>query len=268
MQPSTTHIKPVEMLSIVLLVASGLFLISLQQKLTWIVLWGCGVWSLLFWGKEARSYLPLLYISIAILAFTHISTEVTNANIILMSGLLGTALVIPHLIVRHIYKDRETLKFRWWNNWSLRRIGYVVFSGLLAYLILPWYLRDTWSYLNWSVELTPDFITRLFIGTNGLGIWDELFFCSTVLAVFRKFLPFWVANILQAILFTSFLYELGFRGWYGPIIIYIFAWLQGIVFQRTDSLSFIIAIHLTVDAVLFLTLIHLHHPEVLDIFVT
>jgi len=118
------------------------------------------------------------------------------------------------------------------------------------------------------VVLDADHVTRLFVGTNGLGIWDELFFCSTVLAILRKFYPFWVANLLQAVLFTAFLYELGFRGWYGPIIIYIFAWLQGIVFQRTDNLTYIIAIHLTVDAMLFLVLIHLHHPGVLDFFVT
>lgn len=147
-------------------------------------------------------------------------------------------------------------------------IIYVPIAALLAYFILPWYLKDTGSYLNWTADLAPDQVTRLFIGTNALGIWDELFFCNTVLAILRKYFPFWQANLLQAFLFTSFLYELGFQGWYGPIIIFIFAWLQGKVFQRTENLTYIITIHLIVDAVLFLVLLHLHNPHILDIFLT
>ena len=110
-------------------------------------------------------------------------------------------------------------------------------------------------------------ISLLFIGTNALGIWDELFFIITVLALLRRHLPFFWANAIQAVLFTAFLYELGFRGW-APLAIYPFALLQGIVFKKTHNLLYIIAIHLTIDFVLFLALINAHHPHLVDIFIT
>jgi hypothetical protein len=68
-------------------------------------------------------------------------------------------------------------------------------------------------------------------------------------------------------MWTSFLYELGFRGW-GPLLIFPFALSQGYVFKTTKSLLYIITVHLTIDFMLFLVLIHLHHPEHLRIFLT
>jgi hypothetical protein len=48
--------------------------------------------------------------------------------------------------------------------------------------------------------------------------------------------------LLQAVLFTSFLFKLGFTGW-GPVMIFIFAIIQGVVFRKTDSLFYVITIH-------------------------
>jgi membrane protease YdiL (CAAX protease family) len=110
-------------------------------------------------------------------------------------------------------------------------------------------------------------LLKLFIGTNVLGIWDELFFVITVLAILRRYLPFIWANGAQAILWTSFLYELGFRGW-GPVAIFPFALLQGYIFKRTDSLLYILTIHLTIDLVLYLALVHAYHPGWVPLFVT
>ena len=52
---------------------------------------------------------------------------------------------------------------------------------------------------------------RLFVGVNAVGIWDELFFICVVLALLRPHFPFWLANLLQAAVFVSFLWELGYR---------------------------------------------------------
>lgn len=128
-------------------------------------------------------------------------------------------------------------------------------------------MQTTGAYQNWVVENDPYHLFILFLGTNGLGIWDELFFIVTVLALLKRHMPFHQANLVQALLFTSFLYELGFRGW-APFIIYPFALLQGLVFRRTDNLVYIIAIHLTIDFVLYLALINAHHPQLLNIFIT
>src|SRR5262249_46380897 len=141
-----------------------------------------------------------------------------------------------------------------------------VFTALIAYLLLPFYLRNTGSYVNWTVVPGTSHIIRLFLGTFMLGAWDEIFFVATVLAIFRQYLHFWYANVLQAALWTTFLYILGFHGW-GFYLIFIFALIQGYIFRRTRSLLYIITIHLTLDFILFLALLHAYHPEWIRIFV-
>jgi membrane protease YdiL (CAAX protease family) len=128
-------------------------------------------------------------------------------------------------------------------------------------------LRSTGSYHNWNIQ--PGFfpVAISYIGLNVVGIWDELFFVSTVLAIFRKFMPFHFANISQAIIFTSFLFTLGFGGWCF-IVIFIFALLQGYIFKKTESLFYVLTIHLTFDLLLHLTLVQLNHPTWLHIFIT
>jgi membrane protease YdiL (CAAX protease family) len=128
-------------------------------------------------------------------------------------------------------------------------------------------MQSTGEYHNWNFDLTVESLGLLFIGTNALGIWDELFFVVTVLALLRRHLPFVWANLAQASMFTAFLYELGFRGW-APFLIFPFALLQGIVFKKTENLIYVIAIHLTLDFVLYLALINAHHSHLLPIFIT
>ncbi|MEO5691066.1 MAG: CPBP family glutamic-type intramembrane protease [Candidatus Saccharimonadales bacterium] len=120
--------------------------------------------------------------------------------------------------------------------------------------------------MNWPAVSTANEVLRLFIGTNALGIWDELFFICTVLVLLRRHFPFWQANLLQAVLFTSFLYELGFGAW-GPAMIFIFALIQGLIFKVTQSLPYIVMVHLLFDLVLFMVLLHAHNPNIFPIFI-
>ena len=83
---------------------------------------------------------------------------------------------------------------------------------------------------------TPDLIARLFVGVGGVGIWDELFFICTVFALLRRHFRFWQANVLQTIVFVSFLWELGYQAW-GPLLTIPFALLQGFIFMKTRSLG-------------------------------
>ena len=106
---------------------------------------------------------------------------------------------------------------------------------------------------------------RLFVGTNALGIWDELFFICTCFALLRRHLVDWQANLIQAVLFTSFLWELGFHAW-GPLLIYPFALVQGWIFKLTGSLAYIVCVHLLFDFVLFLVLVHAHNRQWLTFF--
>src|SRR5438105_3569702 len=127
-------------------------------------------------------------------------------------------------------------------------------------------LKSSGSYVNWTVDPGVSNLVRFFIGTNALGIWDELFFVSTVLGLLRRHLAFPIANLTQSILFTSFLYELGFRGW-AFLVIFLFALVQGYIFKKTESLFYIITIHLTFDLILYLALIYTHHPSWMPIFI-
>jgi hypothetical protein len=247
---------------------AGVVLIALQ-----IQLWGwlflvAGTASLLFCKKDFSRDMLLIYISLAILGITPITTDISYMHMFWMGTTLGLAVVIPYLVSRFLYKDHH-VRYNWHHgrNWYKTEIFYILLTAIIAYFFLPFYLRNTNAYVNWSVEPGVANITRLFIGTNALGIWDELFFVSTVLGILRRYVTFQWANLIQAVLFTSFLYELGFTGW-GPIMVYLFALLQGYVFSKTESLIYVITIHLTLDFILFLALIHAHHPSWMPIFIT
>ena len=56
----------------------------------------------------------------------------------------------------------------------------------LGYLVLPYYLITTGVYENWPAVSSAGEVGRLFLGTNALGIWDELFFVCTCFALLRR----------------------------------------------------------------------------------
>jgi membrane protease YdiL (CAAX protease family) len=262
----TTNIS--RYVSVIFMAMSAITLIALQLHPTgWILLSLAGA-SALFADRKFMREIALIIISLAILGLTPINTHIDIEHMLYMGTALGLAVFVPYGISRFVYRD-HAVRFKFWNGryWYKAEIGYVLFAFVVAFFLLPYYLKSTGSYLNWPSATDFWSIVRLFIGTNALGIWDELFFVSTVLGILRRYFPFSFANFLQAILFTSFLYELGFTGW-GPIMIFCFALLQGFIFKKTESLFYIISIHLTVDFILFLALIAAHHPELMPIFVT
>jgi membrane protease YdiL (CAAX protease family) len=220
--------------------------------------------------KSAFGRHMLLLIGVLVLlGLVPIDTTITYSHIAVMGTVLALTILVPYFVARDWFKEKLliTFPFRTGRKWYRKEIGYVIFAGVASYFILPFYLGTTGSYLNWGVELETSYIVRLFMGTNALGIWDELFFVGICLALLRQHLPFWFANIAQATMWTAFLYELGFRGW-GPFAIFFFALSQGLIFRNTKSVLYIITVHLTLDFVLFLVLIHLNHPEYLRIFIT
>ena len=150
-------------------------------------------------------------------------------------------------------------------KWSPLEKWYLVIVVALGYLILPLYFIGTGAYMNWPAIRAPDELARLFVGVNAVGIWDELFFICVCFALLRKHFAFWTANLLQAVIFVSFLWELGYQGW-GPVMTFPFALLQGYTFSRTKSLTYVVCVHLLFDLVVFLVLVHAHNPEWLPIF--
>lgn len=256
-----------ESITLVTLAIASVILVGLEQKTVGWAIYGLGfILNMSLNRGSFRRHIGLVYMSLGLLGMIPITTSTTNGNFMLMGSVLGAALVLPYLMTRYVFKD-GVIRFRWHHGrrWFRSEVLYVLGTAIGAYFFLPFYLLDSGAYLNWSVDNTTDSISRLFIGTNILGIWDELFFVSTILGLLRRYLPFWQANLLQAVLFTSFLYELGFTGW-GPFVIYPFALSQGYIFRKTDSLLYVITVHLTLDFVLFLALLNAHHPELADIF--
>ncbi len=133
---------------------------------------------------------------------------------------------------------------------------------VLGWLILPFYFITSGVYMNWPVVDTPDLIARLFVGVGAVGIWDELFFICTVFALLRRHFPDWQANILQAIVFVSFLWELVTRR--GSAADDPVRTRPGLHLKRTRSLGYVVTVHLLFDAVVFLVLVHAHNPGLLD----
>lgn len=258
--------KPPNLISASLLVICAIVLIGLQMKLLGWGLFVFGLIYLFFCSKQFRKDMLLVYISLGLLGIAPITTDISITHIIQMGIPLGLAVAIPYLVSRFVYKDYLVrFKFHHGRSWYKTEIMYIFFTAATAYLFLPFALSNTGSYLNWTVEPGVANLIVLFIGTQALGLWDELFFVSTVLGILRRYFTFPVANLTQSFLFTSFLYELGFRGWMFTVI-FLFALLQGYVFRKTESLFYVITIHLTLDLVLYFALIHAHHPTWTPIF--
>ena len=197
-------------------------------------------------------------------ALSGLSPDAAHVPMWLGLGVLIGAVVVPYAVSRWLYRDRA-IAFPWrgggrWRGWQWAWLGAVL---VLGWLILPFYFITSGVYLNWPIVDTPDLIGRLFIGVGAVGIWDELFFICTVFALLRRHLPDLAANVLQAIVFVSFLWELGYRAW-GPVLTIPFALLQAVIFVKTRSLAYVVTVHLLFDAVVFAVLVHAHNPGLLS----
>lgn len=225
-----------EYASVILLCVATVFLIGLQLKTVgWTFLFITAV-AVAFTSGQFRKYLLLVCLSIAILGITPITTDISYLHFVQMGVALGLAVGLPFFFSQYIFKDKFiAYKFHHGRDWYKSEIFYILLTVVIAYFLIPFYLKDTGAYLNWTVEPGFSNILRFFIGTNALGIWDELFFVNTVLGTLRRFFAFPLANLFQSILFTSFLYELGFTGW-GYIVIFLFALIQGYMFKKPSHL--------------------------------
>lgn len=208
--------------------------------------------------------LSLIAIGLLIVSAIPLKAELDNGAMLRFTLALGGAVVVPYVISRWVYRDRAT-GFPWrgghrWKRWQwLWLVGVLV----LGWLILPFYFITSGVYQNWPVVDSPELIARLFVGVGAVGIWDELFFICTCFALLRRHFADGAANVLQAIVFVSFLWELGYQAW-GPVLTIPFALLQAVIFLKTRSLGYVVTVHLLFDAVVFAVLVHAHNPGLLD----
>lgn len=254
---------------IALLCLSAIVLIALRLELAgWLLLL---VSAVVVWmqPRPLRRHLTALLASLAVLGITPV--DASNIQPLhVAAGTLGIWVVaaLPYIYLEKLHHEGVVkFNFHHGRRWYKTEILYIVFTAAVGYFVLPLYFSSTGQYSNWQVQLSVPGIATLLGGLLMVGLWDEIFFIASVLGVFKKHLPFWWANIAQATIFVSFLYELGFRSW---VIIptAMFALIQGYVFHKTKSLLYAITIHLTFDVVLFMALIHAHYPNLLNVFVT
>lgn len=210
--------------------------------------------------------LSLIALGLLVVSVIPLAAELDNLAMLRFTLALGGAVALPYLVSRFVYRDRA-ISFPWraHRRWGRLQWGWLVAVLVLGWLILPFYFITSGVYANWPDVDTPDLIARLFVGVGAVGIWDELFFICTVFALLRRHFPDAVANVLQSIVFVSFLWELGYREW-GPLLTIPFALLQAFIFLRTHSLAYVVTVHLLFDAVVFAVLVHAHNPGLLPIF--
>lgn len=211
----------------------------------------------------------LLLIAAGLVIISTISLEanIEYANIALMGFVLTAAVLVPYLVDRYLYRQ-HAIRFpvRTNRRWTTLERAYLPIVVLLGWAILPTYFIGSGAYQNWPAIHAPDELARLFVGVNAVGIWDELFFICIVFTLLRRHFPLWQANLLQSVIFVSFLWELGYRNW-GPALTIPFALLQGYIFARTKSLTYVVSVHLLFDLVVFLVLVHAHNRTWLPIFI-
>ncbi|APF35905.1 CAAX protease family protein [Microbacterium sp. AISO3] len=253
--------------------AAPAFFVLLQPWLGWTLLvlgliaaLGVDRWRV---GEDTRPSLArdlsLIALGLVVVSLIDLKAELDNLAMLRFTLALGGAVLLPYLVSRFVYRD-HAIRFPWrgGGRWTTFQWVWLAAVLVLGWLILPFYFITSGVYTNWPVVDTPDLIARLFIGVGAVGIWDELFFICTCFALLRRHFADVSANALQTIVFVSFLWELGYRAW-GPVLTIPFALLQGYIFLRTRSLTYVVTVHLLFDAVVFGVLVHAHNPGLLDV---
>lgn len=216
--------------------------------------------------RELMRDLGIIAAGLIVVSTVSVKADISWPNFFLLGFVLSLAVAVPFVLDRFVLK-RRVIRFPWrsgqkWQPWEKSYLFAVPFLG---WLILPFYFITSGAYQNWPKVDEASEIGRLFVGVNAVGIWDELFFICTCYVLLLRHFPVLVANILQSIIFVSFLWELGYQAW-GPLMTIPFALLQGWIFHRTKSLTYVIIVHLLFDLVVFLAIVHAHNPGALPIF--
>jgi len=260
------HHSPVALVPAGLVSASAVLLFWLELKPAGYIVLALGVGVGFIVSRPLGRDLLLMALGLGIISTISVAADISYLNIVIMGTVLALAVIVPYVGSRYVFKDHIVrFPIRTGQKWTRLEKFYLIAVVGLGYLILPLYFIGTGAYLNWPAVHAPDELARLFVGVNAVGIWDELFFICTCFALLRRHFPMWQANLLQAVIFVSFLWELGYKGW-GPLMTFPFALLQAWTFTKTKSLTYVVCVHLIFDLVVYLVLVHAHNPEWIRVF--
>ena len=251
-----------------LVVVSAVALFGLEVRPVGYALIAAGLVVAALADRLLLRHLCLIALGLVVISTMSLKADLSTPGMARFAITLSAAVALPYSLSRWWFRE-DIIRFPvgTGNRWSRFEYGYLALVVVAGYLILPVYFLGSGAYRNWPEIAGTDEIVRLFIGVNAVGLWDELFFICIVFALLRHHFPVWQANVLQSVVFVSFLWELGYRGW-GPLLTIPFALLQGYIFQRTRSLTYVVTVHLTFDAIIFGILVHAYNPALFDIFVT
>lgn len=216
---------------------------------------------------KLRRRLALLLACVAILAVCDINPSLEDANFLRVGIPFALVIVLPAVLP--VLAGDRVIRFRFWpRHWRWQDLAYTILSIPLAWLVLRTYewgnrsFFDDELFRHWILGPSPDpaEIRRLFLGINLVGIWDELFFVNTAFALLRSLFSFRVANALQAVLYTAVLFDMAFTGC-GILVVFLFAWTQGAMFEKSESLLWVLIVHLIVDYFLVAFIVQAHYPD-------
>ena len=218
--------------------------------------------------KSVRRYLALLLVLTAVVSLTPLTTHPTLKGLAIVPTLMFGVVLLAYAVSRYMFREHLIhFRFDWHSKWQHWQVGYLVFIVVGTYLLLPYYFADTGAISGWYFERNIGEIASIFTATLAIGIWEEFFFTATVLGVLQKYIPFVWANLLQASMFTAFLWKIGFHYWAG-FGLFTYALLQGWVFHKTRSLLYVLVIHVCVDLLVCLVLLNAYYADLVPIFIT
>jgi membrane protease YdiL (CAAX protease family) len=200
--------------------------------------------------------------AVALLAAAPIHTARNSQHFVTLGLPFLAVVVVPALLMRRF--DRGVLRFTLWPRRFRRRdLVYTLLAIPVSWLAIELYFFHINVELpsHWAMPQPPstEAFWRLFAGINAVGIWDELFFVNTVFALLRSCYSFGAANLAQSVIYASVLTDMAFTG-IGPGLVYLFALTQGAMYERSESLLWVLLVHVIVDAVLVAAILRFHYP--------
>jgi membrane protease YdiL (CAAX protease family) len=211
---------------------------------------------------RVRRNLGTLLGCVAVLAVAPIHTGLDTRHMVTL-GLYFASVLFGPVLVMHRLAPGE-LRWRFWPvRFSQRDLGYTLISIPLAWGVIFLYFfhlnPDLASHWVLPASFNVHAVERLVVGINCVGIWDELFFINIVYALLRGAFSARVANAAQAVVYTSVLNDMAFTG-HGVWIVYLFALTQGVMYEKSRVLLYVLLVHIIVDVFLVLAILEWHYP--------
>lgn len=242
-----------ERVLIALVIAVGYVMLAIpHNQFGWVMLVLGLILSYVRLPRQTWIYYAMIAVSLGVVYLTPFSVGNSIPNIFVSLFVLMAALAIPYVGSHRLFKHsliHFRLSFRGWS-----RLELMTFAGSVGVTItfLAAYFLMGDAYKHWQFA-TPYDIVVAFTLIMLIGMWEEFYFIASVFGVLKKFLPVFVAAVLQALMFSAFLYQFGFQGWIVPFT-FMYALAQSLTFYRFRNLALNVSIHFCVDLAVFILL--------------